>query len=83
MTLWWIASAALLLVVVPVLALILNRLLRPALAIKAYADDITISVSTFPGSIDRTVGELVTTQKLAAAARIEVQQYAQTLERML
>ena len=83
MVLWWIASAALLVVVVPVVAIILNRLLRPALQIKAYADDITVSVSTFPPSIERTVQELLTTQKLAAAARPEVQQYAQALEKLL
>ena len=40
MWLWWIGNAVLLLVVVPVVLLLANRVIRPALEIKRYADDI-------------------------------------------
>lgn len=40
MWLWWIGNLVLLLVVVPVVLLLANRVLRPALEIQRYADDI-------------------------------------------
>lgn len=40
MWLWWLADAVLLLVIVPVVVLLANRVLRPALEIQRYADDI-------------------------------------------
>ena len=40
MWLWWIGNAILLLAVVPVVLLLANRVMRPALEIKRYADDI-------------------------------------------
>jgi antibiotic biosynthesis monooxygenase (ABM) superfamily enzyme len=83
MTLWWIGAALLVAVVVPVVALILNRLLRPALQIGAYVDNITEDVAQFPGHIEAAVRELATTQRLVAQARPELQRYCQALERLL
>ncbi len=40
MWLWWIGNAVLLLAVVPVVLLLANRVIRPALEIKRYAADI-------------------------------------------
>ncbi len=40
MWLWWIGNAILLFVVVPVVLLLANRVLRPAIEIQRYADDI-------------------------------------------
>lgn len=40
MWLWWIANAVLLLVITPVILLLGNRVLRPAVEIQRYADDI-------------------------------------------
>ena len=40
MWLWWIGNAVLLVAVVPVVLLLANRVMRPALEIKRYADDI-------------------------------------------
>ena len=40
MWLWWVGNALLLLVVVPVVLLLANRVLRPAGEIRRYADDI-------------------------------------------
>ena len=40
MWLWWVANAVLLLVVVPVVLLLANRVMRPAREIERYASDI-------------------------------------------
>lgn len=40
MILWWIANVLALLVVVPVVVLLANRVVRPAVEIQRYADDI-------------------------------------------
>lgn len=40
MWLWWIANAIILLVVVPLVVLLANRVIRPAVEIQAYSDDI-------------------------------------------
>ncbi len=40
MWLWWIGNAVLLVAVVPVVLLLANRVMRPALEIKRYAADI-------------------------------------------
>lgn len=40
MWLWWIANALLLLVVAPLILLLANRVLRPAVEIERYAEDI-------------------------------------------
>jgi uncharacterized membrane protein len=38
--LWWIANAIILLAVVPLVLLLANRVIRPAIEISAYADDV-------------------------------------------
>ena len=38
--LWWIANALILLVVVPLVIFLANRVIRPAEEISAYADDV-------------------------------------------
>ena len=38
--LWWIANAIILLVVVPLVILLANRVIRPAEEIQAYSDDV-------------------------------------------
>ncbi len=40
MWLWWIGNAVLLFAVVPAVLLLANRVLRPAIEIQRYADDI-------------------------------------------
>ncbi len=40
MWLWWVANAVLLLAVVPVVLLLANRVMRPAVEIERYAQDI-------------------------------------------
>lgn len=38
--LWWIANAIILLAVVPLVLFLANRVIRPALEIQEYADDV-------------------------------------------
>lgn len=82
MILWWIGVIVFLLVIVPVVVLLLQRLLRPALQISAYADSIEADVSKFGPHIAATVGELAQTQGLVAAARPEIERYGRALERL-
>lgn len=82
MILWWIGAILLLFVIVPVVALVLHRLLRPALEIKAYADDIAQSGALFAPHLAGAVEELATTQRLVAKVRPELARYAQALERL-
>jgi hypothetical protein len=80
MTLWWIGVIVFVVVILPVVALILERLLRPALQIKAYADDIDPNVATFAPYIRAAVGELARTQQLVAQVRPELERYSRALE---
>ncbi len=82
MTLWWIGVIVFVVVILPVVALILQRLLRPALQIKALADDIAPKVGLFAPHIHDAVSELVTTQRLVAQVRPELERYSRVLERL-
>ncbi len=82
MTLWWIGVFVFVVVILPVVALILHRLLRPAIQIKAYADDLTPKVGLFAPHIAAAVSELATTQRLVAQARPELERYSRALERL-
>ncbi|HWF49416.1 MAG TPA: hypothetical protein VG294_02135 [Solirubrobacteraceae bacterium] len=82
MILWWIGVIVFALVIVPVVVLILQRLLRPALQIREYANSIDADVAKFPGHVAATVSELATTQGLVATARPQIERYAQALERL-
>lgn len=82
MILWWIGVIVFAVVIVPVVVLILQRLLRPALQIREYANSIDADVALFPSHIAASVNELATTQVLVATARPEVERYARALERL-
>jgi hypothetical protein len=82
MILWWIGVIVFAVVIVPVVVLILQRLLRPALQISQYADSIDADVALFPGHIHATVSELAATQGLVATARPEIERYARAIERL-
>lgn len=82
MTLWWIGVIVFLFVILPAVALILHRLLRPAQQISAYADDIAVHGGQFGPHLAATVEELAKTQKLVAAVRPEIERYSRAIERM-
>lgn len=82
MTLWWLGVIVFLFVILPAVALILHRLLRPALQIQAYAVDINEHVGQFAPHLAAAVGELATTQKLVGAVRPEIERYSRAIERL-
>ncbi len=82
MVLWWIANAVLILVVAPVVVWLANKLLRPTMEIKAYANDILEHGVNLTGTLD-DVPKLVTTQELVSQARQGVERYGAALHRLL
>lgn len=79
---WWIGNILLILVVAPVVVMLLNRLIRPAMQIKGYADDVLDHGVKLTGTLD-CVPVLATTCELTAAARLNVTRYGLALARML
>ena len=82
MVLWWIGDAALLVVVAPAVIFFLNKVLRPAREIEAYARDVLLHGVALTGTLD-AVPKLVTTLELSSVARTNVGRYGAALERIL
>jgi hypothetical protein len=80
--LWWIGNIALIFVVAPVCLLFLNRVLRPAKEIYAYADDVLDHGVKLTGTLD-SVPKLYRTRELTSAARQTVGRYGAALQRIL
>ncbi|MEO5678175.1 MAG: hypothetical protein ABIS47_00740 [Acidimicrobiales bacterium] len=80
--LWWIGNAALALVVIPLVLLLANRVLRPTMIIKEYADDILVHGVGLTGTLD-AVPKLVKTKELTGAALSLVGRYGAALKRLL
>jgi hypothetical protein len=79
--LWWL-GIVLILVVAPVVLLMLNRVLRPAKEIYAYADDILDHGVKLTGTLD-SVPKLYTTRDLTGAARQSARRYGAALSNIL
>ena len=82
MFLWWIGNLALALVVIPLVLLLANRVLRPVMQIKEYADDILVHGVGLTGTLD-AVPKLVRTKELTGAALQLVGRYGAALRRIL
>jgi hypothetical protein len=82
MALLWIANALLLLVIAPVVIMLLNRLLRPAIEIKHYVEDILEHGVLLSGTLD-CVPNLIRTCELTGIARLNVTRYGLALARLL
>ena len=81
MVLWWIGNVVFLLAIIPVVILLLNRVLRPILEIKSYADDVLEHGVALTGTLD-SIGNLNKTRQLAGAARQAAGSYISALERV-
>lgn len=81
MILWWIGDIIFILVVLPVVLIILQRVLRPALEIVRYADDITDHVVTFPPHLD-ALQDLGTTSQLVKEVNVDLERYVRALDRL-
>ena len=79
---WWIGNILLLVAVIPVVLLLLNRVIRPTMEIKAYADDVLDHGVKLTGTLD-AVPRLAKTRELTGVARQNVSRYGAALERLL
>jgi len=80
--LFWIADAVFLLVVIPVVIHLLNGLMRPAVEIRKYADDVLENGVMLTGELD-VVPQLLTTRDLIREAGSGAGRYAAALEKIL
>lgn len=78
----WIGVIVGFVVVVPLLLFFLQRLLRPALAIKAVADDILEHGVGLASTLD-SVDALVTTEYLTSAAKVTAPRYVTAVGKVL
>ena len=82
MVLWWIGNIIFLAVVIPVVLSLLNRIMRPAVEIKRYADDILEHGVLLIASLD-AVEELLKTRDLVKRVGAGVQRYGQALDQVM
>jgi hypothetical protein len=83
MTLWWIGNAILLLVVVPVLVALLNRVLAALERIRAATDDILDGGVELTGNLDDVPEMLVETGGTVAAVTTGAVRYAGSVAKLL
>ncbi len=79
MVLWWIGNAVLLLVVVPVVILLANRVIRPAVEIDRYASDILEHGVGLTKNLE-PVPALLDTQALVVVAKGHAVRYVVALQ---
>jgi len=78
MVLWWIANIVALLVVIPLVILLANRIIRTGVEINHYADDILEHGLALSGNLD-PVPALLDTQALVATATTNAVRYVTAL----
>ena len=83
MTLWWIGNAILLLVVVPVLVALLNRVLAALERIRGATDDILDGGVELTGNLDDVPEMLVETGGTVAAVTTGAVRYAGSVAKLL
>lgn len=79
MVLWWIGNAVLLVVVVPVVVLLANRVIRPAVEVDRYASDILEHGVGLTQNLE-PVPALLDTQALVAVAKGHAVRYVVALQ---
>ncbi|MDP8958870.1 MAG: hypothetical protein M3N51_06645 [Actinomycetota bacterium] len=79
---WWIGNLVLLLVVIPLVAVLAQRIVRHGLEIKAYAADILEHGVGLSGNLD-PVPDLAETRELVGQARHGVERYGSALTPLL
>ena len=82
MTLWWIGNAVLILVVIPVVVLIANRVVSPAVEISKYADDILANGVLVTANLD-PVPALIETRRMVGETLAGVARYGAALDEIL
>ena len=83
MVLWWIGNASLLLVVVPVLVALLNRVLAALEGIRGASDDILAGGVTLIGEVDQVPDLLATTDSTIHEVSVGAVRYAGSVATLL
>lgn len=83
MTWWWIGNAVLLLVVVPVLVFLLNRVLAAVERIRKASDDILSGGVQLIGELDKVPDLLATTDETIADVSQGAVRYAGSVAKLL
>jgi hypothetical protein len=83
MVLWWIGNAILLLVVVPVLIALLNRVLAALERIRGASDDILAGGVTLIGDVDQVPALLATTDSTIHEVSAGAVRYAGSVATLL
>ncbi len=82
MWLWWIANAVALLVVVPLVVLLANRVIRPAVEISKYSDDVLEHGVLLSGNLE-PVPVLADTAELIVAVKGQAVRYVTALHKVI
>ncbi len=80
---WWIGNALLLLVVVPVLVALLNRVLAALERIRGASDSILAGGVQLIGEVDRVPGLLETTDETIEDVSVGAVRYAGSVAKLL
>jgi hypothetical protein len=83
MVLWWIGNAILLVVVVPVLIVVLNRVLAALERIRGASDDILSGGVALIGQVDDTPELLATTSRTVQEVSVGAVRYAGSVAKLL
>lgn len=83
MTLWWIGNAVLLVVIVPVLVALLNRVLAALERIRDAADDILAGGVALAGELDGVPEALATTDQTIHDVAVGATRYAGSVGKLL
>jgi len=79
---WWVGNVILLAVVIPLVILLANRVVRPAIEIRRYADDILEHGVGLTGNLD-PVPALVDTRRMVEEVKAGVVRYGGALDQIL
>lgn len=83
MTLWWIGAIALLVVVLPVVIALLNRILAAVERIRDAADDILTDGVALNDALEPVAGLLATTDETIKEVQVGAVRYAGSVQKLL
>jgi hypothetical protein len=83
MVLWWIGNAVLLLVVLPVVIFLLNRVLAALERVRAATDDILSGGVALVGELEGVPDGLATTDRTVRAVAVGAVRYAGSVAKLL
>ncbi len=79
---WWVGNVLLFVVVIPLVVVLANSVVRPAVEIRKYADDILENGVLVTGNLD-PIPALVDTRRMIGETLAGVGRYGAALDRLL